>query len=486
MRHRRRTVGSRRGHWQSNVWPTAALLFLSSTTTRGQSGGGGGGGGGGGAFTPIGDRVATSARKQTHHRNCALGACNAEYASCAKGLRDIWSGELASKAVTSARTQRRCAVVSSSDTLLSSNCGPAIDDHDVVLRFNFASNAPAYHGDVGRKTTVMFSHGSNFNAPGHALGELGREFQRKVDGFKAHAIGGGGGGGGSGGSRQQLPGVVIQSMCAKCRFDPSLKCAANCAVAFCIGLAGCRANGFECSTIPLDILRGSTESFARLMKGHDRGDKPSSGWVGMHWANWTCGTVDAYGFPLMSSGQHYYEVEDKQQGLAQEFDLSKHNVARENAILRKRFERDVSFWGKDQPDAASDGGGRCVKLDPTSSTATSDRPSSDLRIIADAEIAARRTAGASDDLQIACSYEPRQMVFRKGSPEPRKFSAALQCDAFTRARCRGGCIRPATLPDGSAVTLPCYSQVALRVAWKTTCAGLLRNGTGTVTGTGEI
>ena len=156
------------------------------------------------------------------------------------------------------------------------------------------------------------------------------------------------------------------------------------------------------------------------MKGHDRGDKPSSGWVGMHWANWTCGTVDAYGFPLMSSGQHYYEVEDKQQGLAQEFDLSKHNVARENAILRKRFERDVRFWGKDQlmqpPMVVED-----VKLDPTSSTATSDRPSSDLRIIADAEIAARRTAGTPTTFKL-----PAHMSRGKWSSEGKPRASKVQ------------------------------------------------------------
>lgn len=438
-------------------------------------------------WAPSSSLPSSKGPRSQHHRSCELGSCNAEYAGCAKHLERLWNPILRTNKVHSSRSLGRCAVVSSSDTLLYSKCGKAIDDHDTVLRFNFASNAPAYYSDLGSKTTYMFSHGSNFHAPGHALGEMGLEFQNKISTYLAHA----GISDVPNAEWGRLPSIVIQSMCAKCRYDPNLKCANKCTVAFCIALAGCRASGFECGSISMDILREATQSYAKLFGS--RNSKPSSGWVGLHWANRSCDVVDAYGFPLYSSGRHYYEKEDKQSGLLQEIDLSKHNLAKENLALRKLFRRDVTFWGKRDPrDSSSsatihENSASCVNLGNTSTEPPQYSPFGKYAAIEETEISRFRSEGRSD-LQIACSYEPRFLIFKRPrvhpggrqaeSAEVRKIGLALRCDqpgaaggplAGKAPRCQGSCVRYAALPEGTQVMLPCFSQAALRLSWNAMC-----------------
>ena len=64
----------------------------------------------------------------------------------------------------------KCAVVSSSGSLLGAGFGSAIDAHDTVIRFNMAPPDGKYAADVGVKTTIMFGHGGTTPADPYAQG----------------------------------------------------------------------------------------------------------------------------------------------------------------------------------------------------------------------------------------------------------------------------------------------------------------------------
>lgn len=240
---------------------------------------------------------------------------------------------------TPVRLYSSCAIVSSSDSLLNSQFGQAIDNHDVVVRFNLPPMHPKYAKDVGSKLNIIFATASNFAPVSPSWvpkkpAMITQLFRSKVQDYLRYAP-------------HPQPAIVLQSMCAKCR-DLDMRCALNCTTAFCSGLRGCADAGVSCTVLDVNVVRVATmryqEEFRPAKMGKHAASKPGSGWIGAVWANMTCSSIDFYGFPIRSTGRHYYSERDRETGMIKEYDARKHNVSRENLRLRQLFKGRARFW----------------------------------------------------------------------------------------------------------------------------------------------
>ena len=272
--------------------------------------------------------------------NCTRTGCGVDVQ--AGRVQNAWEADYRAKEGNFQRYQGvlgRCAVVSSSPALLGKHYGADIDSHDSVIRFNFPPMEMRYAIDVGSTTSLIFGHASNLVTP--KLGDNGRAhadriveaFAAKLTAYRRTFMERG----------AALPSVLMTNMCAKCT-TYSLDCAASkCASSVAKGLHGCDVHNFSCFVINLQLLRAAYTAYLSAFKAPIRGQKPSSGWIALHWAKLTCRKVDAYGFAVSSSRSgHYYQ--EASASLRDEARGKKHDLTSENAWMRAAFAGQVTFF----------------------------------------------------------------------------------------------------------------------------------------------
>ena len=218
------------------------------------------------------------------HNECR-GLCKRDYVSILLSTKAGLTSQMRGRSVP--LRWRRCAVVSSSDSLLRYSFGAAIDGHDAVFRINM-SPTEGFENRVGSRTTVAVTNWPSWNRGNGYLNATG--FRRR--------------------ERPQI--VVLQdpliaSDREKCCYK---KTAAHYRRQISKALKWCRTLFGTCVQMHAKVPEVAWNLACRAVNATCP-FAPSSGLITTVFAANHCQRTTIFGFGLPSSGGHYYDIQRK-------------------------------------------------------------------------------------------------------------------------------------------------------------------------------